>query len=78
MLVTLLSDKRTAIVKPGDPRPVRVDRNDSARVRYNAEHGVVGHISKCRDGWCHIEIGKRNGYIRTSDVWGVGETEVVD
>jgi SH3-like domain-containing protein len=78
MLVTLLSDRRTAIVKPGDPRRVRVDPSDNAKVHYLAEHGVVGRVSKCHDGWCRIEIGNREGYIRTSDIWGVGEGEVVD
>jgi SH3-like domain-containing protein len=78
MLVTLLSDRRTAIVKPGDPRPVRTGPNDSAKVRYLAEYGVVGRIDKCKgDGWCRIEIGNKNGYIRASDLWGVGEGEVV-
>jgi SH3-like domain-containing protein len=48
-------------------------------VHYLAAHGVVGRISKCKgDGWCRIEIGNRQGYIRTSDVWGVGDNEVVD
>jgi SH3-like domain-containing protein len=78
MLVTLLSDRRTAIVKPGDPRPVRVDPNEGAKVHYLAEHGAVGRISKCHDGWCHVEFGKRDGYIRTSDIWGVSEGETVD
>ena len=78
MLVTMLSDKRTGIVKPGDPRLVRADPSDGARVRYLAQHGVVGHISKCRDGWCRIEIGNKDGYIRTSDIWGVAANEVVD
>jgi SH3-like domain-containing protein len=78
MLVTLLSDRRTAIVKPGEPRPVRADPNDGAKVRYMAEHGVVGRVNKCSGGWCRIEIGNRDGYIRTSDIWGVGENEVVD
>ena len=78
MLVTLLSERRTAIVKPGDPRPVRADPNDGAKVRYLAQHGVVGRISKCRDGWCRIEIGNHDGYIRTSDIWGVSDNEVVD
>jgi SH3-like domain-containing protein len=78
MLVTLLSDRRTAIVKPGDPRPVRADPSDGAKVRYLAEHGVVGRIDKCSGGWCRIAIGNRQGYIRTSDIWGVGENEVVD
>jgi SH3-like domain-containing protein len=78
MLVTLLSDQRTAIVKPGPPRLVRVGAYDGAKVRYVAEHGVVGRISRCRDGWCRIDIAKRQGFIRTSDIWGVGENEVVD
>ena len=78
MLVTLLSDHRTAIVKPGKPRPVRTDPSDGAKVRYMAEHGVVGRIGKCSTGWCRIEIGNRAGYIRTSDIWGVAGNEVVD
>jgi SH3-like domain-containing protein len=78
MLVTLLSDRRTAIVRKGDPRPVRVEPNDGAQVRYLAEQGVVGRIDKCKTGWCRIEIGPRKGYIRTTDVWGLGENEVVD
>jgi SH3-like domain-containing protein len=79
MLVTMLSDRRTAIVRPGQPRPVRGERRDDAKVRYMAEQGVVGRIDKCKgDGWCRIEIGKKEGYIRTSDVWGVAGNEVVD
>lgn len=78
MLVTMLSDRRTAIVKAGDARPIRADRDNSAKVRYLAQPGVVGRIDKCKgDGWCRISIGKKQGYVRTSDIWGVGETEVV-
>ncbi len=78
MLVTMLSDQRTGIVKPGDPRPIHVEPNDASKVRYRAEHGVVGRISECRGGWCRIAVGKRQGYIRAGDIWGVGETETVD
>ncbi|GAA3892291.1 hypothetical protein GCM10022276_09270 [Sphingomonas limnosediminicola] len=78
MLVTLLSDRRSAIVKPGEPRPVRADPNEGSKIRYTAEQGAVGRINKCSGGWCHAQFGKREGYIRTSDVWGVGEGEVVD
>jgi SH3-like domain-containing protein len=79
MLVSMLSDRRTAVVKPGDPRPVRAAPTDGAKVRYLAEAGVVGRIDKCKgDGWCRIEIGKKEGYIRTSDIWGVGTNEAVD
>jgi SH3-like domain-containing protein len=78
MLVSLLSDRRTAIVKAGAPRPVRVDASEVAKPRYLAEPGVVGRISKCRDGWCRIDIGDREGYIRTIAIWGVSDGEVVD
>jgi SH3-like domain-containing protein len=78
MLVTLLSDRRTAIVKPGQPRPIRVGPNDSAKPQYMAEQGAVGRVSNCRDGWCRIEVGNHRGYIRTSDIWGVSDGEVVD
>ena len=57
---------------------IAVRPNDGAKVRYMAEHGVVGRIDKCSKGWCRIEIGKREGYIHTSDLWGVGENELVD
>ena len=78
MLVSLLSDRRTAVVKQGEPRSIHAEPSDSSRVRYKAEAGVVGRIERCRDGWCHITIGKRDGYIRTSDIWGVGEGETLD
>jgi SH3-like domain-containing protein len=78
MLVTLLSDRRTAIVKPGQPRRIHERADPSSRVAYMAEHGVVGRIDKCSDGWCRIQIGKRQGHIRTSDIWGVGADEALD
>jgi SH3-like domain-containing protein len=78
MLVTLLSDRRTAIVRPGDPRPIHSGPGSSTKVRYRAEHGVVGRIDHCREGWCHIAVGRREGYIQESDIWGVGHNEVVD
>jgi SH3-like domain-containing protein len=78
MLVTLLSDQRTALVKPGEPRPIRSDPNEGARVRYLAQPGVVGRVDKCGGGWCRIEIGKRKGFIRVGDIWGVRAEEVID
>jgi SH3-like domain-containing protein len=78
MLVTMLSDRRTAIVKSGEARAIRVGPYESAKAQYLAEPGVVGRISKCNDGWCRIEIGKAKGYVAVSDIWGVSNGEVVD
>ena len=44
MLVSLLSDRRTAVVKKGDPRPIRVKPDEGSPIRYNVEAGVVGRI----------------------------------
>lgn len=78
MLVTLLSDRRTAIIKPGAPRDIRVRADASAAVRYRAEAGVVGRIDDCDGRWCHIQIGKREGYIAQVDIWGVSDGESFD
>jgi SH3-like domain-containing protein len=78
MLSALLSDRRTVMVKAGDPRRIHAEPNANSPVRYLAEAGVVGHISRCRDGWCRISIGRREGYIRIADIWGVGANEVVN
>jgi SH3-like domain-containing protein len=77
MLVTMLSDRRTAMVKSGEPKALRVGPYEGARVAYQAEQGVVGRISKCSAGWCRIDIGNRRGYVREADIWGVADGEVV-
>lgn len=78
MLVTLLSDRRTAVVRPGEARPIRVSPSHGAKVHYLAQPGVVGRIDKCSGGYCRIEIGKREGYIAMTDIWGVAPNEVLD
>jgi SH3-like domain-containing protein len=78
MLVTLLSDRRTVIVRGTEPRPIHAKPEENSRIRYQAQPGVVGRIEDCRDNWCQIHIGQRDGYIRVTDVWGVNPGETVD
>ncbi|MFL6734211.1 MAG: SH3 domain-containing protein [Sphingomicrobium sp.] len=78
MLVTLLSDRRTGIVKPGEPRPIYSEASESSSLKYRAEPGVVGRIEHCKNGWCKFEVGKREGYVRAADIWGINDGEVVD
>ena len=78
MLVSLLSDRRTAIVKGSEPRPIHARPDEGSRVRYNAQPGVVGRIEDCSQGWCHFKVGSREGYIRTTDMWGVSDGETMD
>lgn len=78
MLVTLLSDRRTAIVKKGGPRPIYAEASKASRLKYRAEAGVVGRIEKCANGWCAFAVGKREGFIRIADIWGVNPNEIVE
>lgn len=78
MLVTLLSDRRTAIVRPGALRELRGAPNTASHVAYRAQSGVVGRIAKCREGWCRMTVADREGYVQVSDIWGVSDGESVD
>lgn len=78
MLATLLSDRRSALVKAGEPRSIHAEPSDSSDLRYRAEPGVVGRIEKCGSGWCRFAVGNREGFIRVGDLWGVTANEVLD
>ena len=78
MLVTLLSDRRTGIVKSGEPRSIHVKPNANSSVRYRAEPGVVARLEQCDGNWCKIHIGPRDGWIAQDALWGTGPGEVVE
>jgi SH3-like domain-containing protein len=71
MLQRLLSDTRTALVTGDSARPLHRDPSPDSPVRYLAEPGVVGRISKCAGGWCLLDVGGRQGYMRTDHFWGL-------
>ncbi len=78
MLVTLLSDRRTALVKPGEPRAIHEKPTEQSRVAYLAESGVVGRIEDCDGAWCRFNVGKRVGWIVQGAVYGVDPREKLD
>jgi len=78
MLQRLLSDARTGLVKAGEPRPLYDRPDDHSSVRYRAEAGVVGRISKCDGSWCLFDVHGRRGYIREDQIWGVDPGERID
>ena len=77
MFVRLLSDARTAIVRGDEPRPLHEQPNEASAIRYRAEPGVVGRVSRCAGGWCRLEVGERSGFIRVGHIWGVGPDETI-
>ena len=77
MLVSLMSAQRTAIVKPGEPRPLHEKRASASRIAFLAEPGVVGKVEQCDGDWCRIMVGKRAGWIRQTELHGVALGEAV-
>lgn len=75
MLVNLLSDRRTGIVRGDRARPLHEAPSAEARVRFRAEPGVVGRLSRCAEGWCQFEAGRRRGFISVDHIWGVAPGE---
>ena len=78
MLVNLLSDTRTAIVRPGGIRELRERPDGSSAIRFRVEPGVVGRISRCQGGWCRLEVHGRAGFSRSEFLWGIGRHEELD
>lgn len=77
MMVSLLSDTRTAIVRGSEPQALHEQPDSSSPVRYRAEPGVVGRISRCENGWCYFDVRGRAGFIRTDMIWGIGRNETL-
>lgn len=77
MMVSLLSDTRTALVLGDQPRPLYDTRDPGSRIRFRAQPGVVGRISRCGEGWCHFDVRGRGGYIRSDQIWGLAPGEQV-
>ncbi|MBV8688359.1 MAG: hypothetical protein JOZ90_15820 [Alphaproteobacteria bacterium] len=78
MLQRLLSDERTALITGTEARPLHEAPQEGSRIRYRAEPGVVGHLSKCARGWCLFDVGGRQGYVRQDQLWGVEPGETLD
>jgi SH3-like domain-containing protein len=75
MLVNLLSDTRTGIVRGEAPRPLHEAANANSAVRYLAQPGVVGRLNTCTGDWCEFEVGGRRGHIMKGHIWGVDAGE---
>lgn len=70
MHVRLLSPKRTAVVVGSSVGSLREAPEDTARIAWRVEPGVVGRIDECDKGWCRFENAGRYGYIETDQLWG--------
>ncbi len=68
--VRLLSPKRTALVVGKGITALHETPQETARISWRVEPGVVGLIDECDKGWCRFENAGRSGFIQTDRLWG--------
>lgn len=73
VVARLLSADRGAIVIGEGLAAMREGPADSARLKWNAEPGVVGALGECEAGWCSFDVKGRVGWVRAERLWGAGE-----
>jgi SH3-like domain-containing protein len=72
-----LDGRRTAMVR-GAPRaftPLRRSPEADAPVVAEVQSNVIGQLEECRDGWCRLQVGRREGWIPAASLWGVDPDE---
>ncbi len=74
---SLLSGARTVIVET-DLTGLKIKPEDNAAIRAYAEAGVVARLNQCNLDWCRITASGQKGWVRKTDVWGVGPDETKD
>lgn len=84
MLHSLLSGKRTAIINPWESdktkglADLKSDDNPASSTIAKIEPGVVAQVDYCGENYCHLTIGKKDGYVSKANVWGVYPDELIE
>jgi SH3-like domain-containing protein len=75
---SMVSSRRTFIVI-GDVRTVRRKNDPNSDSVARVEAGVIGRLIACPDlnGWCRVEVGGLEGWLRRVEFWGINRDEVM-
>lgn len=69
----LLSKDRGALVTGEGLAAIRAKASEGAKLKWNAEPGVVVALGDCEAGWCSIDASGHRGYMRANRLWGAGQ-----
>jgi SH3-like domain-containing protein len=72
--VNLLTSKRMAIVIE-TRRTLHDTPSETARAVAQLDPGVIARIEECNGDWCRLEVKGYEGWLKRSEIWGVGPTE---
>jgi SH3-like domain-containing protein len=84
ILHSLLSGKRTAIIKPWETNKteglsdMHSKGANSAAIIARLEPGVVAKVEACGSDWCRVEVSEVDGFIPKNDIWGVYPDEKIE
>jgi SH3-like domain-containing protein len=76
---SMLTGKRTFVIT-STVRTIRRSPDAGSPASARAEAGAIGEIRSCikTEGWCRVEIGGYDGWLRRVDFWGVYQNEPVN
>jgi SH3-like domain-containing protein len=74
---TLISSKRTAVVRGSQPIEMLEHPAAGSRLMWRAAPGVVGRLSECGNGWCRLDVKGQAGYVQIAGIWGVDPVETL-
>ena len=81
---SLLTGKRTAIIKPWEKDPdkgltsLHNRENKSSEILAEIEPGVVVKLVYCGEDWCRISVSKIRGFVEKASLWGVYPDEQIE
>jgi SH3-like domain-containing protein len=75
---SLISGKRTGMVKDGENVSLLQKPKDSARKAAVLQPRVIIGLESCKDEWCKVSASGYKGFLKRESVWGVYEKETLD
>ena len=72
IMVRFLSHERTALVVGKAQADMHLAATADSRLLWKLDWGVVGVLGDCKQGWCHLDVAGRAGFVRQENLWGTG------
>lgn len=73
---SLLSGVRTVVIR--DTRiSFHENPDENSTVIALAEKGVIARLISCEISWCKVSSDSYDGWVKKSQIWGVGAAEIV-
>ncbi len=77
MHYALLSGVRTVVFQT-EKTELHVQPSDAAPTNAFAERGAIAVIEECSRDWCKVAAGRVDGWVKKTNLWGVGPEEVLN